>query len=223
MLKLRVLAIALGSVAMLAAACGGGGTSDLANGSGDDDRAEDSGDKEPTKAPGKKTSEPAKDSTKAADDDGDAPSSDHPDGLKGPNPCSLLTMAEAREILGGEVEEGEFSSAQSSNPFGQSFCTWNRKGEIKFIQVSLVYEDNFTKELKNQKYTAKRQFEFEKALFKDDPKFRELKGVGDGAYVHEGGGGVYKGKSDVLILAIGSDDVIATSEQVARKIAPRLK
>ncbi|MBE0609866.1 MAG: DUF3558 family protein [Dehalococcoidia bacterium] len=144
---------ALSTSLLLSVACGGG----------DDDASSDAGDG------GGATATTA----------GDA--KDTPSGESGAkfDPCQLLTGAELEEFAGEKMDGGDPAIAQG--PMGITLCTWGATSErsLTIAQVSVVREQDFSAQLKSQKYTVKNLFEGEKALH---TSVQDVAGIGESAY-----------------------------------------
>lgn len=95
------------------------------------------------------------------------------------DPCQLLTAAELEEVAGEAMDAGDAAIAQG--PMGITLCTWGATSDrsLTIAQVSVTREQDFTDQLKSQKYTAKRLFEDEKALH---GSVEDVPGIGQSAY-----------------------------------------
>lgn len=135
------------------------------------------------------------------------------------DPCQLLTAAELEEFAGEKMDAGD--AAYVEMPMGQTLCTWGATSEtsLSIAQVSVVREQDFADQLKNQKYTAKKLFDDGKAL---QAGAEDVPGIGDSAYrtgndltiLHEG---------MVVSVSLGKKDVqTATLVEMAKKAIARL-
>lgn len=95
------------------------------------------------------------------------------------DPCQLLTAAELEELAGEKMDGGDPAVAQG--PLGITLCTWGATSDtsLTIAQVSVVREQDFTAQLKSQKYTAKKLFDDEKAL---RTGVQDVAGMGESAY-----------------------------------------
>jgi len=95
------------------------------------------------------------------------------------DPCQLLTAAELEELAGEKMDGGDPAVAQG--PLGITLCTWGATSDtsLTIAQVSVVREQDFTAQLKSQKYTAKKLFDDEKAL---RTGVQDVAGIGESAY-----------------------------------------
>lgn len=94
-------------------------------------------------------------------------------------PCDLLTAAELEEFAGEKMDEGDPVYQQA--PLGITLCTWGATSErsLTIAQVSVLREQDFAEQIKSQKYTAKKLFEDEKAMYTG---IEEVAGIGQSAY-----------------------------------------
>lgn len=167
------------------------------------------------------------DATSSAGDDADAVATkagearDNATDTKGArfDPCKLLTASELEEFAGEKMDAGE--AAYVEVPMGQTLCTWGATSETSLViaQVSVVREQDFSDQLKKQKYTAKKLFDDGKALLSGTV---DVTGIGESAYragndltiLHEG---------MVISVSLGKKDVqTATLVEMAKKAIGRL-
>jgi len=95
------------------------------------------------------------------------------------DPCQLQTGAELEEFAGEKMDDGD--PGIGLGPMGITLCTWGATSDrsLTIAQVSVVREQDFSAQLKSQKYTAKKLFDDEKALHSG---VQDVAGTGESAY-----------------------------------------
>lgn len=129
-------------------------------------------------------------------------------------PCSLLTRAEAEEIMGEKLKEPEPKDPR--NPLGQKICFFPAAAEASFIylQVSLVQTAAMSPGIKSSGMNAEKIYRQTKENLTD---IKELEGIGDEAFWGSLGLHILAGDA-YWVIGVGSSSDPANIEK-AQKIA----
>lgn len=136
------------------------------------------------------------------------------------DPCSLLTLAEASEILGTQAKSPERKDTGAA--LGMTMCLWEPAGELEagLIQVSVIQTENIAEGMRSAGYTAERLYRDTKAQMGGEP----VPGFGDEAYFDPIGGlNILKNGIQISVSA-GSSAIMKKGEQglpAAKKVAEK--
>lgn len=140
-------------------------------------------------------------------------------------PCVLLTKSAAAAAAGSPVKDGE--ARDSGQPLGQQFCAYTAASDTssRIVQLSVVTDAGFGKELRDRNYTAKQLFTDSRVQAQTVP------GVGEDAYM-QGPHALHVLQRDVYFSisvtggAIGRDEppvTVETLTALARSVLAQLR
>ncbi len=137
------------------------------------------------------------------------------------DPCSLLTLEEASEILGTPAKAPERKDA--GFPLGMVMCLWEPAGELEggLIQVSVIQTENISEGMRAAGYTAERLYRDSKAQMGGQP----VPGIGEDAYFEPIGGLNFLKNGIQVSVSAGSSAIMKKGEQglpAAKKVAEKV-
>ncbi|MFH1060501.1 MAG: hypothetical protein V1797_17705 [Pseudomonadota bacterium] len=124
-----------------------------------------------------------------------------------PDPCALISQAEAAQALGQPLKAGKLH--ETANPLGQKICFYAGAQDappVRFVQISLVTSAGMQPALREQGYDAAKLYADSRALVAEP---QDVPGLGQAAFF--GGGGlkagaglhVLKGQAYLVIQVAG--------------------
>lgn len=133
---------------------------------------------------------------------------------------TLLTRAEAAELLGEPVKEPDY---QVKEPMGQQLLFFSTEADtaLRFIQVSVVQNEGMSGNLQSSGYNVIKLYQETKKMFKDN---QSVTGIGDEAFWATNGLHILKGNYYINISTGNTEDPanLELAKKVADKVIPRL-
>jgi hypothetical protein len=136
--------------------------------------------------------------------------------------CSLITLQEAEAAAGEDLVAPE----PEDQPYlGLSTCFWNSASQtsLNYVQVSVIATDAMDAALRAQGFTAKTNFEDQKAT---SDRIDEISGLGDSAFWTGPVTGLHVLQGDFyLTISVGLDGdaaSLAACKDIAEKALSRL-